>query len=146
MTPSSARRRNRNPRGFTLIELLLVVVIIGVLAALIVPRLAGRSQEARIAAAKGDIATLATGLDSFEIDLGRYPTTDEGLQALIEMPAGISDPAKWKGPYINKKQIPLDPWDSPYSYSYPGPGGSKTFSLFSLGPDKAEGTEDDISF
>jgi general secretion pathway protein G len=128
--------------GFTLIELLLVVVIIGVLAALIVPRLAGRSQDARIAAAKADLKSLETCLDMFENDLGRYPTADEGLPALVEPPAGLNDPSKWKGPYL--KKVPVDPWNAPYRYVYPGAQGAKTFDLASNGPDGAEGTDDDI--
>jgi general secretion pathway protein G len=141
----SEPREARRVEGFTLIELLLVVVIIGILAALIVPKLAGRSEDARRAAAQADIATLAASLDHFEIDLGRYPSTDEGLSVLIQPPAGLTDPNKWKGPYINKKDIPLDPWGTPYKYVYPGQNGPKTFELYSAGPDKQEGTDDDIS-
>jgi len=139
-----ACRRVRRQSAFTLIELLLVVVIIGILAALIVPKLAGRSEEARVAAAKQEIAILAQCLDTFEIDVGRYPSNDEGLNALIQAPAGV--PAdRWKGPYFSKKEIPLDPWGTPYKFTYPGPNGPKTFTLASAGPDRQEGTEDDIA-
>jgi general secretion pathway protein G len=145
-TRDPARGEVRKPdrvEGFTLIELLLVVVIIGILAALIVPRLAGRSQEARNAAAKEEIARLGTCLDLFENDTGRYPTADEGLTALVECPAGLPDPAKWKGPYL--KKLPVDPWNRPYKYVYPGSGGPKTFDIISAGPDGQEGTEDDVT-
>lgn len=140
--PALSERRMARVEGFTLIELLLVVVIIGVLAALIVPRLAGRSQEARVAAAKEEMARLTTCLDMYETDTGRYPTSDEGLEALIEPPAGLPDPDKWKGPYI--KKMPVDPWSNPYQYIYPGELGERTFDLLSYGPDGSEGTEDDI--
>ncbi len=142
LAPGGTRRRG-GAGGFTLIELLLVVVIIGVLAALIVPRLAGRSQEARVAAAQEEISRLTTCLDMYETDIGKYPTSDEGLDALINPPAGLTDPNKWKGPYL--KKVPVDPWANPYRYVYPGAQGPKTFDLSSCGPDGAEGTEDDIA-
>jgi general secretion pathway protein G len=141
----SERRPAARVEGFTLIELLLVVVIIGILAALIVPKLAGRSEEARVAAAKADLKTLADLLEIYEGDTGSYPASEEGLDALINPPASLKDPAKWKGPYIRQKQVPIDPWGTPYKYVYPGQGGPRTFELFSAGQDKQEGTEDDIS-
>jgi general secretion pathway protein G len=143
--PGIIRRRPKGAGGFTLIELLLVVVIIGILAALVIPKMAGRSEEARKAAAQQDIATLAGSLSVYEVDLGRYPATEEGLDALIQPPSGLKDPAKWKGPYIQKKEIPIDPWGNPYKYVYPGARGPKTFDLSSAGPDGQEGTEDDIA-
>ena len=103
----------------------------------------GVSQEARIAAAKADLAQLATCVDMYEVDVGAFPSTAEGLAALLKAPGTLKDPSKWKGPYI--REIPLDPWGMPYRYVYPGSGGPKTFDLLSAGPDKKEGTEDDIS-
>lgn len=137
--------RRRATSGFTLIELLLVVVIIGILAALVVPKFAGRSEEARMAAARADLKTFSNLLEIYEGDIGSYPPAETGLDALLNLPSGLKDPNKWKGPYFRQKQIPVDPWGHPYQYVYPGAGGPKTFDLSSAGPDGQEGTEDDIS-
>jgi general secretion pathway protein G len=133
------RRRRPNEQGFTLIELLLVVVIIGILAAIVVPKLAGRSEDARISAAKGDLAAFRTALSAYEVDNGRYPSGD--LQALITKPA---DAKNWKGPYIDRTEIPKDPWNNPYVYLFPGVRNEKSFDLLSAGPDGQPGSEDDI--
>jgi general secretion pathway protein G len=127
-------RRN----GFTLIELLLVLVILGVLAAIVVPKIAGRSEDARIKATKADISIIEGQLDQFEIDCGRYPTTEEGLRALIEAPGNVTD---WKGPYV-KKGVPTDAWNRPYVYVFPGSNNPSSFDLYSLGPDGREGGDD----
>lgn len=132
------RRRRRKEEGFTLIELLLVVVIIGILAAIVVPKLAGRSEDARISAAKGDLATFRTALSAYEVDSGKYPTE---LNALIVKPG---DAKNWKGPYIDRGEIPMDPWGKPYVYLFPGTRNEKSFDLVSAGPDGQPGTEDDI--
>jgi general secretion pathway protein G len=127
--------------GFTLIELLLVVVIIGILAAIVVPKLAGRSEDARISAAKGDIAAFRTALSAYEVDNGRYPTSDQGLNALISKPAEAKN---WKGPYVDRTEVPKDPWGNDYVYLFPGTRNEKSFDLLSAGPDGAPGSEDDI--
>ena len=126
--------------AFTLIELLLVLVILTALAAVVVPRFTRRSEQARITAARTDIANLEVALDAFEVDTGRYPATDEGVSALLEAPTNLTG---WNGPYL-KRGVPNDPWGSPYVYVCPGQHNPSTYDLHSFGPDGQDGTEDDI--
>jgi general secretion pathway protein G len=128
-------------KGFTLIELIVVVAIIGLLAAMIVPRFVGRTEEAKRAAAKADIeGALGVALDAFEVDVGRYPTTEEGLRALQVNPTSPPLP-NWKGPYIKKKGALKDPWGTPYQYVCPGIHNPDSYDLFSYGRDKRRGGE-----
>ena len=142
---STQRNRfRRSPRvvrngGFTLIELLLVLVILAVLAAVVVPKFTGRTEQARIAAAKADIAAMDLQLDAFEVDAGRYPSTEEGLAALMNPPTTVK---AWHGPYLKKP--PVDPWGRPYVYRYPGQINTTGVDLFSFGPDGNEGGGDDV--
>ena len=137
---NDSRKRNEGQAGFTLIELLIVVIILGVLAALVVPRLAGRTQEARIQAARADIeGGMGVALDLYEMDMGKYPTS---LDELVNKPAS-SD--RWKGPYLKKRKVPVDPWKNPYIYRYPGSHKNVDYDLSSNGPDGTEGTADDIT-
>ena len=131
------RHRIRN-RAFTLIELLLVLVILGVLALVVVPKFAGRSEEARKTAARTDISMLEGQIDIFEQDCGRFPSNDEGLAALVAAPPNAP---KWKGPYI-KRGVPKDPWGNEYVYRYPGTHNANSYDLYSLGPDGREGGDD----
>jgi general secretion pathway protein G len=141
---SSERRtqgRRRGAAGFTLIELLLVLVILGILAAIVVPKFSGRTEQARITAAKSQIATFGTALDAFEVDTGTYPRGKDGLLDLVRQPRDAKD---WKGPYL-KGDIPNDPWGNPYVYEFPGRNNENSYDLFSVGPDGREGTADDIT-
>lgn len=133
----------RHSRAFSLLELLLVLVILAVLAGLILPKFVGRSEQAKVTAAKTDIANIEVALDTFEIDNGRYPTADEGLTALIDKaPAGIEE--TWRGPYI-KRGLPRDPWQNEYMYDYPGRHNENGYDLHSMGPDGQDGSEDDLT-
>ena len=132
------RRMNSGVRsGFTLIELLLVLVILAVLAAVVVPKFTGQSERARETRAGTDITTIEGALERFEIDAGRYPTNDEGLNALVERPGNVTE---WNGPYI--KQLPKDPWGAEYQYRYPGTHNPNGFDLFTFGKDGREGNDD----
>jgi general secretion pathway protein G len=133
------RKRNRRS-AFTLIELLLVMVILVVLAAIVLPRFTGRSEEAKLKAAKTQISMLDTALDLFENDCGRMPSSDEGLAALVQAPSGV----EWKGPYLKQGGVPADPWNRPYVYKYPGEKNANGCDLYSIGPDGQDGTADDI--
>jgi len=132
----------KSKKGFTLIELMLVVVIIAALAAMILPRLAGRSEQARIAIAKTDInANISMALDLYELDNGRYPTTEQKLDALRKKPGGFPAAVNWNGPYIKKE--PTDPWGNSYEYKYPPDHDGVDYDLYSLGLDGTK-SEDDI--
>ena len=122
--------------GFTLIEVMVVIVILGVLAALIVPRVMSRPDEARVVAARQDISSLLQAVKLYRLDNRRYPSTEQGLQALISKPSSGPLPEKWQ-PYLDK--LPLDPWGKPYQYLQPGTHGE--VDIFSLGADNLPGGE-----
>lgn len=129
--------------GFTLMELLLVVAIIGILAAMLLPNVSGRSEEARKTRAKTEIvSTIGLALTMFESDMGRYPTTEQGLEALITKPNQVST---WRGPYIRQAKQFKDPWGNKYQYQCPGQHNTTSYDLSSAGSDGQQGTEDDIT-
>lgn len=130
----------RRLQAFTLVEMLLVLVILATLAAIVIPKFAGRSEQAKVTAAQSQVSSIEMALDSFEVDNGYFPKTGE-LDALINQPANASN---WRGPYL-KKGIPNDPWGNPYTYDYPGKHNPTGYDLFSPGPDGRAGTDDDIT-
>jgi general secretion pathway protein G len=132
-------------RAFTLIELLVVILILAILAAMIVPRLFGRVDEAKRARALDDLASLNKLLQTFRMDVGRFPSTEEGLEALRTQPPDV---AGWKGPYTTNP-IPMDPWGFEYYYEFPGPDGEDSFVLATYGQDGSpggEGNNEDIEY
>ena len=124
--------------GFTLIEMMVVMVIIGLLMALVGPRFIRQEEKAKVKAARAQIELLGTALDTFRLDVGRYPSSQEGLVALRQRPFGTD---RWDGPYL-KKEVPKDPWDRPYYYRSPGENG-RPYDLYSLGADGTPGGEGD---
>ena len=135
------QRSLKSRHGFTLIELLLVLVILGILAAIVVPKFSGRTEQARVTAAQSQIATFGTALDAFEVDTGVYPKGRNGLNELIVQPR---DAKNWRGPYL-KGEIPKDPWGNDYIYEFPGKHNPGSYDLLSPGPDGRVGGDDDIT-
>jgi general secretion pathway protein G len=128
-------------KGFTLVEILLVVIIIGILAAMVTPRLMGRGEQARRTAAQADIETnISTALDLYHMDIAHYPSTQQGLKALIEKPTLAPIFENWNGPYLKKRKIPKDPWGR--DYVYVSPGVHNEYDLSSLGADGVISSDD----
>lgn len=134
------RNRRLPQQAFTLVEMLLVLVIIGTLAAIVIPKIAGRGEDARLQAAKAQVTSFGTALDMFEVDNGYYPKGKDGLRDLMQLPR---DAQNWKGPYL-KTEIPADPWGNAYIYECPGKHNPNGYDLSSAGPDGRAGNEDDI--
>ncbi len=130
----------RKNRAFTLIELLVVILILAILAALVVPRVVGRTSDAKRAKAASDIATLSSLLQQYRVDTDTFPSTEEGLSALRVQPPDVQN---WRGPYTSK-DIPTDPWGNEYVYESPGPNG-EDYVIISYGADGAPGGEGDAS-
>ncbi len=140
LTPGAPGRRGW--RGFTLVEIMLVVIMIGIVAAMVVPRMAGRSEQAKEAVARVDVElNIATALKLYELDNGAWPTTEEGLDALRAVPASAKH---WQGPYLEK--LPLDPWGEQYRYRSPGTHRPHDYDLFSMGRDGVESDDDVVNW
>ncbi len=134
------RTTRRRAAGFTLIELIVVIIILAILAAVVIPNVVNRTDDARVSSAITTITNFDTALDLFKADTGQYPTSDQGLNALITNPGT----PRWNGNYLkNQSSIPLDPWGHPYVYKSPGSDG-REYEVFSAGPDGQPGTPDDI--
>jgi general secretion pathway protein G len=132
---------SRRRRGFTLMEIILVMVIILTLVSIVGPKLAGKARAAKVNATKIQIANLKTALQNFEIHASRFPTTSEGLDALVKKPSDLSD-EEWPDKYMD--EVPMDSWGKPFEYKFPSDHG-KEYDLISAGPDKQIGTADDIT-
>jgi general secretion pathway protein G len=130
----------RNRQGFTLLELMVVLLILALLATIAAPRVIKYVTKAKVQSARIQVDALAAALDAFHLDVGRFPTAEEGLQALVDRPA---DAEGWDGPYLNKRESLLDPWRHPYRYRRPGRHGD--FEVFSFGSDDQEGGSGDSS-
>jgi general secretion pathway protein G len=140
---SRARLSARTLRAFTLLEILVVLAIIGLLAGLAISNVDKIFGGAQVTTASLFVKeSMKTSLTTYRIHLGDYPSTTEGILALVAAPANKAD--RWRGPYIEGGKVPLDPWGEPYQYRYPGTKNKGSFDLYSKGPDKADGTEDDI--
>lgn len=132
------KQQMSNSRGFTLIELMVVIAILALLAALVGPKIIGRSDDAKIESAKVQIRNMETGLKLYKLDNGNYPATEQGLEALVTKPTVGTIPQKWKeGGYLEQKEVPKDPWGNPYLYLSPGEHGD--YDLCSQGADGAKG-------
>lgn len=135
-------RADLRRRGFTLIEILVVIIVLGMLAALVGPRILGRVSEAKGATARTQIELLGLALDSYRLDNGSYPTSEQGLAALNDKPAREPLPQNWRGPYL-RKAIPADPWGRPYIYRSPGELNPTAYDLLTLGRDGQPGGNDE---
>lgn len=139
-------RRNRRRHAFTLLELMIVLVILVLLLAMVGPRLLGTQKKAYIKNTKAQIGIFKTALDSYAAEVGHYPSSEDGLQALLDPPSDERAAQKWEGPYLDTDMLPLDPWDNDYQYEYPPTNNRRDFpDIWSYGPDGEDGTDDDIT-
>lgn len=137
-----SRTSRLGQEGLTLIEIVVVIIVLGLLAGLVGPQIIGRVSEAKTSTAQTQIELFSVALDNYRLDNGRYPTTEQGLQALREKPVSEPAPYNWRGPYL-QKEIPLDPWGQPYVYRSPGDVNTTTYDLLTLGRDGQPGGEDE---
>lgn len=135
-------QRTHHARAFSILELLLVLVILAVLSAIVGVRFAGQSSKAKVTAANAQLSDFKTALGAYELQVGSYPTTQQGLESLIEEPSNAEG---WSGPYLEADAVPKDQWGNEWQYRYPGTHNPDSFDLFSPGPDGREGGGDDIA-
>jgi general secretion pathway protein G len=129
----------RSSRGFSLLELLVVLLLLGAFAGIFAPKIFGQAEKAKQKAAKLEIDQIGQGLDLYKLEIGRYPTTQEGLQALMVAPSGVSN---WNGPYLKRNTVPKDPWSTEYKYVAPG-DQNRPYDIISFGSDQKEGGDGD---
>ncbi|NIR44001.1 MAG: type II secretion system major pseudopilin GspG [Gemmatimonadetes bacterium] len=134
------RNRTGNRQGLTLIEIVVVIIVLGLLAGLVGPQIIGRISEAKGSTARTQIELMGVALDNYRLDNGRYPTSEQGLEALRTRPTREPVPTNWRGPYL-RKEVPLDPWDNPYIYRSPGEVNPTSYDLLTLGRDGQPGGE-----
>ena len=146
MTVSSIHAvRGRRRGGFTLIEVMLVLMILVIIASMAVVAIRPMRRRALIQASKTQIKVFETPLEAYEMDLGEFPSTNQGLEALLSPPSDLPNQDKWFGPYLKGNTVPLDPWGNPYQYEYPGKQNQQDMpDIWSFGPDKRDGTDDDV--
>ena len=125
--------------GFTLVELIVVMVILVLLAGTVTVVVINRVEDGKRTRARMDVAAMEQAVDLYYMDAGNYPSSQQGLEALVDEPTSPPIPAKWNGPYIKGSRVPVDPWGSDYIYDYPGTNNSDSFDIFSMGPDRADG-------
>ena len=135
----AGRTRNGRARGFSLLELLVVLLLLGAFAGIFAPKIFGQAEKAKRNAAKLEIDQIGQGLDLFKLEVGRFPTSQEGLAALVTAPSGVSN---WNGPYLKRSTVPKDPWSNEYKYVSPG-DQNRPYDIISLGPDGKEGGDGD---
>ena len=130
---------------YTFIEIMVVVIIIAILAAVVMPKFAGRTEDARISSAQSQLSIFQTVLSAYNLDTGVYPSTAQGLKALVEKPTTPPVPVNWKGSYLSTKKVPLDPWKNAYVYKCPGTHNPESYDLSSNGPEGTSGSKSSIT-
>jgi general secretion pathway protein G len=138
--PTATNRGSLSRAGLTLLELVVVIIVLGLLAAIVAPQILGRVSDARTTAAQTQVELFGTALDNYRLDNGAYPSSEQGLAALRERPTRAPIPTNWRGPYL-RKDVPLDPWGKPYIYRSPGERNVSGYDLMSLGRDGKPGGE-----
>ena len=140
---TNAPKRRRRPAGFTLIEVLLVLVILVIIGSLVVGNYVRIQRNAEINAARTQINAFKTPLNAYRLDVGDFPSTSQGLDAMVSAPADLTDQNDWRGPYL-EDLVPLDPWKQPYQYEYPGKHREDMPDIWSLGPDRQDASGDEV--